>query len=214
MKKAILCAAVAGIAAAASAQTGSLSIVASQATVDWTTTSSFTLSVFGDADFGSHLAGGAFAINSTGIGSGAINNMVGSAAAWGGLGEEDQGYAGGGTYNGLIFGQVIFLPFIAPDAASALGSGPVLLGSVVVSIDPGTNGVIDFTTAEVQGVNDIFVLEVFDDAANPGGNPPGESTQLFDASIDFGSTSVNLIPAPSAMALLGLGGLVAGRRRR
>jgi hypothetical protein len=211
MKKTLVCAAVAGLATAASAQTGSLSIVASSATVDWTMTATFTLSIFADADFGTHITGGAISINATGVGSGAVTDMVGSAEPWGLLGEEDFGYAGGGVYNGLIFGQIVFLPFLQPDAGSALGSGPVMVASIQVTIAPGTDGSIDFT---LGGIVDAFALEVIDVDANPGGNPPGVTTQLFDADVSFGSTKVNLVPAPSAMALLGLGGLVAGRRRR
>ena len=206
MKNAIALAAVAGIATAAAAQSGSLSIVASQATVDSTMTTSFTLSVYGDADFATHITGAAFNLNASG--GDMVTDMVASGAAWGGLGFEDQGHTGGGN-TGMIMGQITFLPFIAPDAASALGNGPVFLGSFAVTIAADSSGTIDWSLAGGIGT---FALEVIDVNANPGGNPPGLITQL--ASPDFGSVSVNVVPAPSAMAVLGLGGLVAGRRRR
>jgi len=206
MKNAIALAAVAGIASAAAAQTGALSIVSSHATVDSTMTTSFTLSVYGDADFGTHLTGAAFNLGA--VGGGMVTDMVASGAAWGGLGFEDLGHTGGGN-TGMIMGQITFLPFIAPDAASALGNGPVFLGSFAVTIAADSAGQIDWTLAGGIGT---FALEVIDVNANPGGNPPGEITGL--ASPSFGSVSVNVVPAPSAMALLGLGGLVAGRRRR
>tara|TARA_R110002073_G_scaffold147687_3_gene300795 strand:+ start:122123 stop:122758 length:636 start_codon:yes stop_codon:yes gene_type:complete len=206
MKNAIALAAVAGIATAAAAQSGSLSIVASQATVDSTLTTSFTLSVYGDADFATHITGAAFNLNASG--GDMVTDMVASGAAWGGLGFEDQGHTGGGN-TGMIMGQITFLPFIAPDPASALGNGPVFLGSFAVTIAADSSGTIDWSLAGGIGT---FALEVIDVNANPGGNPPGLITQL--ASPDFGSVSVNVVPAPSAMAVLGLGGLVAGRRRR
>ena len=104
----------------------------------------------------------------------------------------------------MIFGQLIFPPFIPPAAESALGNGPVLLANFAVTIAANSDGVVDWTTAGGLG---SFVLEIFtDDGAD------GSFTQL--TTVDFGGTSVNVVPAPSAMALLGLGGLVAGRRRR
>jgi MYXO-CTERM domain-containing protein len=106
-------------------------------------------------------------------------------------------------------GQIVFLPFIQPDAASALGSGPVYIGSFNVDIVANSAGIVDWTVAGGIGT---FALELIDVNANPGQNPPGEVFSLAD--IDFGSARVEVVPAPSAMAVLGLGGLVAGRRRR
>jgi len=208
MKNAIALAAIAGIASAAAAQTGSLSIVASQSVVDSTMTNSITLSVYGDADFGTNITGAAFSLGATG-GAGVVGSTVAAGEAWGGLGFGDFGDAGDGVHNGMIMGQIVFLPFIQPDPASALGNGPVLLGTFTVEILANSAGVVDWTLGGGIGT---FALEIIDVNANPGGNPPGEVTQL--SSVDFGSTRVSVVPAPSAMALLGLGGLVAGRRRR
>ncbi len=213
MKNAIALAAVAGIATAAAAQSGSLSIVASSNTIDSTLTTSFTLSVYGDASVGTHITGAAF--NMVASGGGMVTNMVADAgvATWGGLGFEDQGHTGGGN-TGLVMGQIVFLPFIQPDAASALGNGPVLLGTFAVTIAADSVGVIDWSTAGGIGT---FALEVIDVNSNPGGSPPGTYSPLGgagDSAFDFGGVSVNIVPAPSAMAVLGLGGLVAGRRRR
>jgi hypothetical protein len=211
MKNAIALAAVAGIASAAAAQSASLSIVASQSVVDSTMTSSITLSVYGDADFGTHITGAAFTMNAAG-GAGVVDSMSqDGVAAWGALGEDDFGDAGDGNYAGTIMGQIVFLPFIQPDAASALGNGPVFLGSFTVNIAAGSDGVIDWT---VGGGIGTFAIEIIDVNANPGGNPPGEVTGVADANFGSARVVVNGIPAPSAMAVLGLGGLVAGRRRR
>jgi len=195
--------AVAGLASAAAAGGASLSIVASAATVDTTGASAtVTLAVYGDA-VGTAIAGGEFALTASG-GAGLVSDMTGAAAAWGALGGQDNGHAGDGNYNGLIFGQLIFPPFINPAAESMLGNGPVLLGNITVTIAADTSGVIDWSTA--AGAGD-FILEVFTDDGAAG---------IFEqlTAVSHGSASVNVVPAPSAMALLGLGGLVAGRRRR
>jgi len=197
MKNAITLAAIAGIASAAAAQTGALSIVPSDLVVDSTVQTSFTLSVYGNADFGTHVAGGEFAISATG--GSMVNAMTGDTAAWGALGLNDRGHTGGGNHAGLVFGQLIFPPFIPPAAESALG--PVLLGVMTVSIDADSAGIIDFSTTNGLG----FIMEIYNEA-------DGSFTQLTAA--DFGGAQVEIVPAPSAMALLGLGGLVAGRRRR
>ncbi len=203
MKSTLTLVAVAGLASAATAQTGSLSITSSAMTVDSTTTTSFTLSVYADADFGTAIAGGGFSLSAVG-GAGIVTDMVGSTPDWAALGFQDNGHAGDGNYNGLIFGQLIFPPFIPAAPESMLGSGPVLVGTFAVTIAADSAGVIDWSTGGGVGP---FVLEVFTD---DGGS--GVMTQLTD--LDFGGVSVNVVPAPSAMALLGLGGLVAGRRRR
>jgi len=202
MKNAIALIAVAGIATVASAGGANLSIVASASTIDSTVSTSFTLAVYGDAT-GTAVAGGEFALTASG-GAGIVTDMTGAAAAWGALGQEDLGHAGDGNYNGLIFGQLIFPPFINPAAESMLGNGSVLLGNITVTIAADSAGVIDWSTA--AGAGD-FILEVFtDDGA------AGVFEQLTD--VAHGSARVNVVPAPSALAMLGLGGLVAGRRRR
>ena len=203
MKNALALIAVAGIASAATAQNGSLSMTSSAMTVDSTTTTSFTLSVYADADFGSAIAGGGFSLSAVG-GAGIVTDMVGSTPDWAALGFQDNGHAGDGNYNGLIFGQLIFPPFIPAAPESMLGNGPVLIGTFAVTIAADSAGVIDWSTGGGVGP---FVLEVFTDDGGA-----GTMTQLTD--LDFGGVSVNVVPAPSAMALLGLGGLVAGRRRR
>ena len=202
MKNTLALIAVAGIATVASAQSGSLSMTSSAATVDTSgAAATFTLSVWGDADFGTHIAGGGFALSATG-GAGIVTSMAASVPAWGALGFQDNGATGDGNYAGVIFGQLIFPPVIAPAAESALGNGAVLLATFSVTAAADSAGTVDWSTADAGG---DFILEIYDDAN-------GSFTQLTAA--DFGGVSVNFVPAPSAMALLGLGGLVAGRRRR
>jgi hypothetical protein len=208
MRKQILLASIAGLASGAAGQTASLSIVASQTTSGLG--GSFTLSVYADADFGTHVTGAAFTLNAVG-GEGIISTIESNgAASWGALGEDDFGDAGNGSHAGFIMGQIVFLPFIPPNAASALGSGPVFLGSFTVTTEPDAcDGTVTWT---VGGGIGTFALEIIDVNANPGDNPPGEVFSI--ANPDFGSASISIIPAPSSAAVLGVGALVATRRRR
>ncbi len=196
MKNAVALIAVAGIASVASAQNFSLSVVPSATSV--AEGGSFTLSVFGDADVGTHMLGGSFSMTS---GSGLIDSMSWSPASWSSF-NTDNGYAGGGDYNSVIFGQLVIPgvpPFDQPAAGSDVGN---LIGSFQVNLGAGT-GLIDF---QLNGESP-FTLQTID--TNTGG--------LFDSTqgqLSLGSTRVTVTPAPSALALLGLGGIAAGRRRR
>ena len=196
MKHAMSVIAVAGLATIASAQEFSLSIGAPTAVASGTI---FSIDIFGDASVGTHMLGGAFSLISN---SGSqITNMTWIPAAWS-VFNTDGGYAGNGNYNQVIFGQIVIpgIPgFDLPAAGSELGG---LIGSFEVTL--GLNApCLDFTI--VAGAP--FTLETI--------------TQGVSGS--FQSTSDNLIlngafigpcPSPSSIALLGLGGLVAGRRRR
>lgn len=76
-----------------------------------------------------------------------------------------------------------------------------------------TAGDLAFTgSATVSG------LDAGDYANMLAGNSSGDIIAFADSDDDFGVVigqwNTEVVPAPSAMALLGLGGLVAGRRRR
>ena len=205
MRKGITCIALAGLASAAGAQSGSLSIVPSASSgIDTSSGSAtITLAVYGDADFGTAISGGGFGLAVSGAGVGNVTGMASASAPWGALGFMDLGDGGDGNHNGMIFGQLIFPPFIPPAAESMLGNGPVLLGNFTVTFAQFAVGVFDWAT--VGGIGD-FTLEVFDEST-------GSFTQL-SAEVAHGSASVIIFPSPSGLALLGFGGLVAGRRRR
>ena len=195
MKNAVALIAVAGIASVAAAQNFSLSMTPSVTSTGQG--GSFTVTVFGDADVGTHFSGGAFALSSD---SALIDSMTWSPAAWSAF-NTDGGYAGNGNYNEVIFGQLVLPPVFLPGAGSELGSA---LGSFQVNLVAEGAGVIDFQLIASTG---DFSLQSVDSA----------SGALFDDSngqLSLGGGSVTVTPAPSALALLGLGGIAAGRRRR
>ena len=201
MKSSIALVAVAGFAAAASAQNFSLSISGAPATVDATAGATITVDIIGDSDFGTHMLGGAFTMTS---GSAMVDNMTWSAASWSSF-NTDGGYAGGGDYGQVIFGQLVIPgvpPFDQPAPGSELGSA---IGSFQIQIAAGSNGQLDLSLS----AGSPFSLEVLDLAT--GATMQSSAGQL---ALNGASINVTSIPAPSAMALLGLGGLVAGRRRR
>lgn len=63
---------------------------------------------------------------------------------------------------------------------------------------------VDFTGANLGGASTLYIRAVVDGGSNTSGNNRIDNVQ-FNASR---------IPAPGSLALLGLGGLVVGRRRR
>ncbi|MHA7812307.1 MAG: PEP-CTERM sorting domain-containing protein [Phycisphaerales bacterium] len=195
MKNAVALIAVAGIASVAAAQNYSLSITPS--VTETVEGGSFTVTVFGDSDQGSHLLGGEFSLTS---GSGLIDSMTWSNAAWSQF-NTDNGYAGNGDYNSVIFGQLVIPGIFPPAPGSDNGAA---IGSFQVNLVAEGTGIIDFQL--VAGGGD-FTLQTVDSVTG----------DLFDdrnGQLSLGSARVTVTPAPSALALLGLGGIAAGRRRR
>ncbi len=197
--KTIAIAAIAGFAAAASAGSSfSLSIAGAPMTVDTSMgAATFTVDVIGDSTFGTHMLGGAFSLTS---GSSNVLAMAWTPAAWSAF-NTDNGYAGGGDYNTVIFGQLVIPgvpPFDQPAPGSELGSA---IGSFQITVEGA--GVLDLSLNAASP----FSLEVIDLVS-------GTTANSSSGSLNLNGASINLVPAPSAMALLGLGGIVAGRRRR
>jgi MYXO-CTERM domain-containing protein len=195
MKNAVALIAVAGIASVAAAQNFSLTVVPSATEVGEGGT--FTLSVYGDADQGSHLLGGAFSLSSD---SSLIDSMSWANAAWSAF-NTDNGYGGNGNYNEVIFGQLVIPGIFPPAAGSEVGS---LIGTFQVNLAAAGTGIIDIALNSTGG---DFTLQTVDSVTG----------DLFDdtqGQLSLGSTRVTVTPAPSALALLGLGGIAAGRRRR
>ncbi len=191
MKSAITIAAVAGLATVASAQNvGTVTLSAADATiaVGGMTTISVTLS--------DNIAGNSvFAFDLDVTASGAAHTL-----------SDQQVDAGVFGFGGGIAGSV----------ASGLGGSSDILGP---DLDPSLDGVTVFTfkvTGDAEGLIDFAASD------GTGPNPAMQwgmgggiviAPALYD-SIEFVGTRVTVTPAPSGMALLGLGGLVATRRRR
>jgi len=195
MKSTIALVAIAGFAAAASAQNFSLSI---NAPTEVTEGAVFTIDVIGDADTGTHMLGGGFSLTS---GSGLIADMAWTPAEWSAF-NTDNGYAGNGDHAGVIFGQLLIfgIPgFDVPGEGSDLGMS---IGSFQVTLGAGS-GVIDFAL----NAGEPFTLQSYD--VND-----GAVASSADGQLALNGARVTVTPAPSALALLGLGGLAAGRRRR
>ena len=202
MKAAIGLMALSGLASSAFAQSGAISMTVSPTTIDFTSTNSALLSIWGDADFGTHVAGGGFSLTASGD-TEIVADMVASAASWGSLGFQDNGYSGDAHHDGVIFGQFILPPFIPPHDASRLGNGPVLLSTIEVIFHRDQAGRVNWLP---EDLGEKFVMEIYDEA-------DGSFTRLSGSDITFSGVSIGL-PAPSAIALLGFGGLMTVRRRR
>lgn len=200
--RAFVCIALAGVASGAMGQTGTLNIVSNS---DTSLAGSFTLSIYASADFGTHIVGGEFAIVDGVDDAGTITGMEASAAPWAAVGENDRGWTGGVNHAGLVFGQFVFLPPFPPSPESSFLNGEALVATIIVEYNHSQPPSLMFPLGFVLGEGlGPFTLEIYDEA-------DGSITQLGADDVQFGSTG---IPAPSSAMILGLGGLVAGRRRR
>lgn len=185
------------MATVATAGSFSLTLVPSTATVDTSGgAATFTVTAYGDGGFGTHMLGGSFGMANNGD-SGVVQSMSWSPAAWSSF-NTDGGDAGDGNYNDVIFGQLVIPGIFPPAPGSELGSA---IGSFTVTVDGA--GTVDFQMLASSGP---FSLELVDAASG--------ATAQDGGTVSLGGATINVVPAPSAMALLGLGGLVAGRRRR
>lgn len=183
--KSITIAAIAGLAAAASAQSVSLSFSADASSVNvgdvvnWTVSASF--SGFGStAYYGGYV--GSFDASDAGLGT-AGNFMSGLA------GEGTAPSANGASVDTLNFFNSALLGTDDP-------ANPIEIFSF--SVTTGAAGNLSYAAG---GVNTIFP----DD---------GIFTLGEEYTAQVSSDSVSIVPAPGALALLGLGGLAAARRRR
>ena len=198
MKYAITTIALAGLTMTAGAQEFSLSLFSSDVDVHFSL--EFTVDVYGDADVGTHMLGGAFALESNGQ---CITGMEWNSAPWSAF-NTDGGFAGDGDYNEVIFGQLVIPgvpPFDTPAIGSELGS---LIGSFTVFLDQavGDNS-ITFQLVEASP----FSLETIDINT-------GETFQSSDGNLSLGSLTLQGIPSPGTISIFGGLGLLASRRRR
>lgn len=197
MKYAMIAAAIAGSASCALAQNFSLTLVPS--TIQVLSEGSFTITVYGDADVGTHMLGGAFALESNGD---CIASMSWTPAPWSSF-NTDGGYAGDGDYDQVIFGQLVLGGIFPPAPGSELGGA---IGSFLVTAEAFSGDMpVDFQL--VAGAP--FTLETVDQFT-------GETFQDSIGNLSLGSTTVLFgnIPSPGVLSTACLGGLLASRRRR
>ncbi len=197
MKHVLIAAAIAGSASCAMAQDFSLTLVPSVTQVF--SEGSFTITVYGDADVGTHMLGGAFALESDGD---CIASMSWTPASWSGF-NTDGGYAGDGDYNQVIFGQLVLGGIFPPAPGSELGSA---IGSFLVTAEA-FSGDMPVEFQLVAG--SPFTLETVDAVT-------GETFQSSNGNLTLGSTTVLFgnIPSPGVLSTACIGGLLASRRRR
>ncbi len=205
MKNTIALIALAGIASAATAGGETFSLTMDTvASVDATEAVTITVDVIGDSSFGTHLLGGEFGMSS---GSNSmITDIRWTNAAWS-TANGNGGYDGAGNNGTIVFGQLVVLTDLfdfLPGAGSELGGS---IGSFQIDIAAGSAGTLDlsFLTTNRFALKTVDVDEVARTTASMDSN---------SGTLSLNGASIEVTPAPSALALLGLGGIAAGRRRR
>jgi len=211
MKRYILLAAVAGLASNAGAgdSTETFSLVLDAvSSIDTTVETTLVIAVYGDSSFGTHLLGGQFGLSSSGSGN-FVSDIRWTPAAWSTANDPGE-YDGNGNLTGVIFGQLVVMTDLfdfLPGAGSELGGQ---IGAFEVDIVEGFYGALDFAITTDPNP-DRFALKAVevDEVAR--------TTRSLDSSegeLSLGGFSLQVVPSPSGVALLGFGGLAVTRRRR
>ena len=221
MKNAIIIAAVAGLATAAAAQSAQLTLTPSATTVDTTGGATFELEL-NAVGFGDQFILGSDGISLQNVGDQGLIDQTptdpdpSSPPLDGGVGfqvapifDGSPSFPlinnGGWNQKGNEIFQGVGWGWDLEGEGPATADDP-LIGTYIVKVLDGSVGRLDFeqfqfnpNTFLISTTNTGFDITEYDVPGDP---------------ICFGTATVNLVPAPSALALVGLGGLVAGRRRR
>ena len=197
LKLVTLATAVAGCASLCGAQDFSLVLVP-EPVLPECPDGSFTVSVYGDSSFGTHLLGGAFGLE-IGDGSEFITDITWTNAAWSAF-NTDGGYAGNGVHNQVIFGQLVIPDIFPPAPGSENGE---LIGSFEVEYAFAGPVFMEFQLT----AGSPFSLETVDSVT-------GQTYQDNGSNISLGSASILVCPSPGCGVLLGLAGIAATKRRR
>lgn len=197
--KAIFAAVLAGGATGAIGQQEefSLTLVASSSTFECNG-GTFTVSVFGGANVGTHYLGGGFGLDSSG-GSSVITDITWTPAEWSTF-DTDNGYAGGGVHNQVIFGQLVIPGIFPPGPGSEFGS---LIGSFEIAYDSSGPAFFDIDLVP----NDVLTLQTVDAKT-------GTIFTADETTLTIHGASVLICPAPGTTVAFGSLGLIASRRRR
>jgi len=196
MKRARICAAFAGTASTAFAGVPSLTIVPSSTWYDVSSGSAtITATVYGDAGFGTHILGGAFGLEWSHTGSTVLSDISWTPAAWS-VFNTDPGYAGGNSYNQIVFGQLVIPGIFPPAPGSENGSA---IGSFTITLI--RQNIVDFQLI----AGSPFTIEGVDDVTG--------ATASNGSNLVLGGMRIG-IPTPGALSMLGLSGLLVSRRRR
>ena len=197
IRNALLASALAGCASFAGAQEFSLSLTVSTTTLDCSG-GTFTVSVYGDASVGTHMLGGAFGLDAS-DGGAVITDINWTPAAWSAF-NTDEGYAGGGVHNQVVFGQLVIPGIFPPAAGSELGG---LIGSFQISYGQGFPILMDIALT----MGEPFTFETVDAIT-------GQTYQSDSGNITMDSVRVVLCPSPGGCAAFAVCGLISTRRRR
>ncbi|MCA9274812.1 MAG: hypothetical protein KDA29_02190 [Phycisphaerales bacterium] len=197
IRNAVLASALAGCATLASGQEFSLTLVPSSFTLECID-GSLTVSVYGDADVGTHILGGAFGLD---VSDGApfITGITWNPAAWSQF-NTDGGYAGSGVHNQVIFGQLVIPGIFPPAAGSELGS---LIGSFEITYAQPGPVLMDLNL--IAGVP--FSLETVDAVT-------GQTFRNDSGNLTINNATVLICPSPSGCAAFAVLGVFSTRRRR
>lgn len=193
MKSAIAIAAIAGLASAAAADlTVNINFGATQIEVGQTTTVTMTATFTGVGV--PYMSVANFGLTGNDAAAAASNLVLGD---WhmAAIAPIAGSVSGSGLSGVKLQQQALF------GAVNTTSTGLVIASWTVTGI--GEGGLVSYT-----GVNGSPISFGVNDANNAFGQPVGYDTSVIT------SGTLLVTPAPSAMALLGLGGLVAGRRRR
>ncbi len=206
MKNTIAIAVVAGLAAAASAQDFEISMVAPESVM---TDSTYTVEVWGSVTGGSWVDGfsamAGFGIDAIATeGAGLVTANGGSVITDWASGFGTDGTVSGADLLGTSGGQLANLFGILNPAIDM--SNPILLFTFDVTVGS-TAGSVTYTPANpnVNGALSYYP-DSQDGASVIAPNDQGTTLTLLGA-------TTRVVPAPASLALLGLGGLVARRRR-
>lgn len=207
MKTVFALAAVAGIAAAATAQDFEIYMVAPAEVAQGAT---YTVEVWGSVSGGSWVQGtsafAGFGIDAiaTAGGEGVSSITTSTIATWA-AGFGQNGVVNGDDLVGTSGGQLANLfGFLNP---SINMGNPLMLFSFQVTLDAGFAGSVTYTPANPNPNGGLSYYPLSTDGASViAPNDAGTTLTLTGA-------TTRVIPAPASLALLGLGGLVARRRR-